>query len=232
MAEKTERLVRREVRSPRSAAIAGILYSVITIATMILLWEVITAVPAEVTGEWLDTYSGNVSLAVGLVPFSGIAFLWFTGVIRDRLGDREDRFFSTLFFGSGIIFVVLTFMWAATLGAVFSSYAVADHLLLGSGVGMFGSAFINEIIGNFLLRMAGVYMISIGTLWTRTSAMPRWLTIATYVVALGFLVFSGNVREARFIFPGWVIVVSVYVLALNYRLTHHQEGEADLSPNE
>ena len=74
MAEGTERLVRREVRSPRSAAIAGILYSVITIATMILLWEVITAVPAEVTGEWLDTYSGNVSLAVGLVPSCGRAF--------------------------------------------------------------------------------------------------------------------------------------------------------------
>jgi len=232
MTEQTERFVRREVRSPRSAAIAGILYSVMTIASMILLWDVITAVPGEVSGEWLHAHSRNASLALGLVPFSGIAFLWFTGVIRDRLGDREDRFFATLFLGSGIIFVVLTFIWAATLGAVLSSYAIAGDIMLGKDVAIFGFALINEIIGNFLLRMAGVYMISIGTLWTRTSAMPRWLTIITYVVALGFLVFAGRIREVRFIFPGWVVLVSVYVLALNYRLTRDQEGEVDLSPNE
>jgi hypothetical protein len=27
-----------------------------------------------------------VSLALGLLPFAGIAFLWFIGVVRDRLG--------------------------------------------------------------------------------------------------------------------------------------------------
>ena len=33
----------------------------------------------------------------------GIAFLWFIGVIRDRVGDREDRFFATVFLGSGVL---------------------------------------------------------------------------------------------------------------------------------
>ena len=84
----------------------------------------------------------------------------------------------------------------------------------------------NEILGSYTLRMAGVYMLSIGTLWTRTGVMPRWLSIITYVVALGFIVFAGTIREARFIFPAWVFLVSVYILVLNYRFTQTQEPEA------
>ena len=44
-----------------------------------------------------------------LVPFAGIAFLWFIGVVRDRIGEREDKFFATVFFGSGLLFVAMLF---------------------------------------------------------------------------------------------------------------------------
>jgi hypothetical protein len=43
------------------------------------------------------------ALAVNQVPFAGIAFLWFIGMLRDRLGEFEDRFFATVFFGSGLL---------------------------------------------------------------------------------------------------------------------------------
>ena len=36
------------------------------------------------------------------MPFAGIAFLWFVGVVRDRMGRLEDRFFSSVFFGSSL----------------------------------------------------------------------------------------------------------------------------------
>ena len=75
----------------------------------------------------------------------------------------------------------------------------------------------NEINGNFALRVAGVYMTAVGTLWNRTRLMPRWLTLITYILAFGFLVAVERFREARFIFPAWVLIVSVYSLILNYR---------------
>ena len=224
MAEETERLVRRELRSPRSAAIAGIVFSILMMTTMILLSSIV--IPDEFSREWLETRSNTVRLALGLVPFSGIAFLWFTGVIRDRLGDQEDRFFATVFLGSGILYVGMGFVWAATLGAIFGSYALTTYNLVDIDVFVFGSAFINEIVGNYTLRMAGVYMTAICTLWTRTGVMPRWLIIISYILALGFLIGAERIREARFIFPGWVLVVSVYILVLNYRRTHDQESEA------
>ena len=82
----------------------------------------------------------------------------------------------------------------------------------------------NEISNNYVLRMAGVYMISINTLWTRAEVMPRWIIILTYIVALGFLFFAGKLLVARYIFPVWVFLISVYILILNYRRTNDQES--------
>jgi hypothetical protein len=100
--------------------------------------------------------------------------------------------------------------------------------LVDNDIYIFGAMFMNQIIGNYFLRMAGVYMLSIATLWTRTAVVPRWLIIVTYILALGFLLFANVTRAARFVFPGWVLLVSVYVLVLNYRLTHTGAEELSL----
>ena len=131
--------------------------------------------------------------------------------------------FATIFLSSGIITVVLLFMWGAVMGAMVKIPTLGSAVLADRDVYLFGYTLINEIIGNYALRIAGVYMTAIGTLWTRTGIMPRWLIIITYILALGFLVAAGSVREARFIFPAWVLVVSVYILVLNFRRTHDQE---------
>jgi hypothetical protein len=232
MPEINEPLTQPQLRSPRSAAIAGILFSILLMTSMILFRNIVTVTPIDINRNWLETSANTASLALGLVPFAGIAFLWFTGVIRDQLGDREDKLFATVFLGSGLIFVGMLFVWAAVFGAVFGSFAVAADRLADDDIFFFGAAFMNEILGNYTLRMAGVYMLSIGTIWTRTGLMPRWVTIITYIVALGFLFFAGTITEARFIFPAWVFLVSVYILVLNYRRTHNQEINNGLSQDD
>ena len=228
MSEEIKVLTQRQIRSPRSAAIAGILFALMQIASMILMSSI--AVPADLSRELLETWSSTYSAVLVLVPFSGIAFLWFTGVVRDRIGDLEDRFFATIFLGSGILFVGLMFIWAATFGAILRSFAmVRTGLSLDKDVFIFGFAFMNEIIGSYLTRMAGVYMLSTGTIWIRSGVMPRWITIITFIVALGFLIFAGAIREARYIFPGWVLMVSVYILIMNYRRPTDQDSE-DVPP--
>ena len=214
--------LQKQIRSPRSAAIAGILFSGLLITTMVLTTGVSIVSLDEFSLEWLESRASSVSLGLGLVPFAGIAFFWFTGVIRDHIGDREDRFFATVFLGSGIAFVVLLFIYAAAIGAVFGSYSLAADLLTDDDIFIFGFLFMNEILGNYILRIAGVYMFSIGTIWTRSQVMPRWLTVTTYIVALLFLFFAGSIREARYIFPGWVLLTSIYILITNRRLARLQ----------
>lgn len=106
---------------------------------------------------------------------------------HSRLVGRPGRhFFATIFLGSSIILVAMMFVWAAIVGAIFGSYTA--YLLVNDDVIIFGFKLMSEIIGNYVVRMAGVFMLSIGSLWIRTGAAPRWLTVITYIVALGFLI--------------------------------------------
>ena len=227
--ESVQKLVRRQVRSPRSAALAGILFSLLIATSMILLRSGAIVDPAEIGPEWLQAGSAAASVVLVLVPFAGIAFLWFTGVMRDLLGDLEDKFFATVFLGSGIILVVMMYVWAAAYGAIFGTYQAVGDTLADFDIFVYATSFTNQIISNYFLRMAGVYMLSTASLWTRTSAVPRWLSIITFIVALSFLLFAGVLRWARFIFPAWVLLVSVYILILNYRYTQELEGNEEPS---
>jgi len=228
-ADGVERLVQRQVRSPRSAAFAGILFSLLIGASMILLRTGAVVDPTEIDTEWLDAQSSTAAVVLVLVPFAGIAFLWFTGVMRDLLGALEDKFFATVFLGSGIILVVMMFVWAATYGAMFGTYQVVGGELIDFDVLIYATAFANQIMGSYMLRMASVYMLSIGSLWTRTKVVPRWLTIVTYIVAVPFLLFAGALRWARIIFPVWVLLVSIFILVLNYRYNREHEGNEELT---
>jgi len=196
---------------------AGIVFSVLMFAVMIVTRGFTSERASQVTGSLLELWTGVARFAITLIPFIGIALLWFTGVVREHLGEQEDRFFSTIFFGSSIILIVMLFIWGATMGASFSIVNSAVGRTVDNDIFIFGFTFMNQIIGNYALRIAGIYMFSIGTIWTKSRAMPRWLSILTFVVAAGFLFFANSVREARFIFPGWVLIVSVYILILNYR---------------
>jgi hypothetical protein len=110
-------LIRAGLRTPRAAAIAGIVFSVLMISGVLLFRLSIPANPLE-AGIWLKTSSGEVAHTLYLVPFAGIAFLWFIGVLRDRLGEREDSFFATVFLGSGLLFVAMLFASASVAGAI------------------------------------------------------------------------------------------------------------------
>jgi len=215
--------IHKQIRSPRSAALAGIIFSGLLIASMLLISGFNQRPLTEISPDWFETRTNSVSLALSFMPFAGIAFFWFTGVIRDHIGDREDRFFATVFLGSGIAFVVLMFIYAAVTGAVFGSYSLTNDLLAAKDIFIFGFLLMNEVLGNYILRIAGVYMFSIGTIWTRATVMPRWLTLITYLLALFFMFFAGSVRETRFIFPGWVLLTSIYILITNKRLERRKE---------
>src|SRR5437764_10496475 len=105
------------LRTPRAAALAGIIFSVLTFAVFTLMRLSVPADPFE-RGAWLAGDTTYVTLAMNLVPFAGIAFLWFVGVLRDRLGAREDRFFATVFLGSAFLLLAMLFAAAAVVGAL------------------------------------------------------------------------------------------------------------------
>lgn len=217
MTEARAPLTRRLLTTPRAAAIAGILFAVLYGTALVLIRLSVPADPAADSAAWLETSSGTVSLALNLVPYAGIAFLWFIGVIRDRLGDVEDRFFATVFLGSGLLFLALTFAGAALAGGLLSSYAVAPRSLVESGVFAYSRGVMHQALNIYAIRMAGVFMISLGTIWLRTGLMHRGWAFLTYALALVLLVSIGFSLWVTLIFPGWVLTISVYILIRNLR---------------
>ncbi len=205
---------RQLLTTPRAAAAAGIIFAVLYAASLALIR---LAIPPDAgAGDaWLGTNGRTINLALNLVPYAGIAFLWFIGVLRDRLGEMEDRFFATVFLGSGLLFLAMTFAGAALAGGLLSSYATQPRAVLESGVFAYGRDVMMQIINVYAVRMAGVFMMSLGTIWFRTGLMHRGWAIVTYGLAAVLLLSGGHSLWVSLLFPGWVFAVSCYYLARN-----------------
>ena len=202
--------------TPRAAALAGILFAMLFSSSIVLIR---LSVPPDLAdhGAWLRDRAGSVSLALYLLPFAGIAFLWFMGVVRDRIGFLEDQFFSTVFYGSGLLFLAMTFVSGALAGGLLATHAAEERTLVDSGLYTLVRAVMIRITSAYSVKMAGVFMISLATISLRTPVMPRGLALLTYVLAFGLLLSIGSSLWVVLIFPAWVCAVSVYILGTNLR---------------
>src|ERR1700722_16780248 len=161
------------LKAPRAGAIAGIVFSILFIVSVVLIRLSVPDSPGD-PGTWLSHSAKSIGLALDLLPFAGIAFLWFMGVLRDRMGANEDRFLATVFLGSGLLFLAITFASSAATGALIMAYEAMPGKLMDSASYTFGRGVSYEIANIYALRMAGVFMISTCTINLRIGIFPRW----------------------------------------------------------
>ena len=200
----------RPLRTPRAAAVAGVVFALLFGAVIVLIR---TQLPEAPNGsvEWLTRGRSAITTATVLMPFAGISFLWFIGVIRDGLGRFEDRFFSSVFVGSGLLFLAMMFVATAVVSGLLASTAdgtvppSAETVDLAKVVVLASSK-------TYATRMAAVFMMSLATIWLRTGLMPRWLVAISYLAAIGLLIASDVSMWVALAFPAWVLVVSALLL--------------------
>ena len=208
-------LTHAHLKTPKAAAIAGIAFSLLMVAVYWLLRRSIPADPLE-PGAWVATDTRTVSLALNLIPFAGIAFLWFIGVLRDRLGEQEDRFFATVFLGSALLFLASLFAAAAVIGAVVLVAASTEpNELASSPTFRVARASAYIMMNVYAIKMAGVFMISTSTLVIYTAIVPRWIAVVGYLLALILLIGSYFISWSFAVFPIWVLLISIYILVDN-----------------
>ena len=167
---------RTNLKTPKAAAIAGMVFSSLTVAAFWLIWISVPDDPQE-PGSWLGANSNTVVLALNLLPFAGIAFLWFIGVLRDRLGQLEDRFFATVFFGSGLLFLGMLFSAAAIVGAILMAFPQSRKSWSTAATFYFARAAVYTIVNIYMIKMAGVFMSATSTVAIYTGFVPRWLAV-------------------------------------------------------
>ncbi|MFJ8076947.1 hypothetical protein ACIQ7Q_24140 [Streptomyces sp. NPDC096176] len=198
MEQKHERL-----GTPRAAGIAGVVFAILMAAAIVL---VRLALPGGAGGDEVAVDAGQrraVQTALELLPFAGIAFLWFMGALRDQAGEGEDRFISTVFLGSGLVFVATLFGSAAAAGTVLDESQ--QH-------SAFGRHFAYTMMTTYAMRMAAVFIFTTSTIGRRLGVFPRPLVILGYLAGLTLLVVGANLPWAELVFPAWALIVSLHIL--------------------
>ncbi|MFE1439616.1 hypothetical protein [Streptomyces sp. NPDC058739] len=185
-----------------AAGVAGVVFALLMAAVIVL---VRTALPGGADGEDVADpgQRGAVRTALALLPFAGIAFLWFMGALREQAGAGEDRFVSTVFLGSGLVFVATLFAAAAAAGSVL------EENQQSSG---FGRHLAYTLLTTYAMRMAAVFVITTSTIGRRLGVLPRPLVVFGYLAGLTLLVIGANVPWSELIFPAWALVLSLNIL--------------------
>ena len=170
--------------------------------------------PAE-AGAWLT--DGNrrraAIVALNLMPFAGIAFLWFIGVVRDRIGTGEDRLFATVFLGSGLLFIAMLFAGGAVAGGLILSANGQQS----DDVWSFGRRVTHTLFNVYTMRMAAIFTISTTTIATRLGLAPRWLSVLGLATGVILMFAVGLLAWVELLFPVWVLVFSLHILVVSFR---------------
>jgi hypothetical protein len=208
--------------TPRAAALAGVLFALLFGAVIILLRSSLPE-GAQPGSQWIDTGSSKIKLASELMPFAGICFLWFIGVVRANLGRFEDKFFATVTLGSGLLFLAMMFVTAAVGAGLVESRHYSGAGMGDSSVGIFGQMLLLKLSKTYAIRMASVFMMSLATIWLRTGLVPRWLVVLSYAAAVSLMIGCDITMWLVLAFPVWVLIVSVLFLIRDGAFASHRE---------
>jgi hypothetical protein len=199
---------------PRLVAVSGFVFSLLFIMCLILIRLAVPADPNDPAPLLAEAgYRQSIAAALNLVPFTGIAFIWFMAVLRNRIGLLEDRFFATVFLGSGLLFVAMLYVTAAVSAATLERLGAEDRLSAQSETFMFGRRIGYALMNVYAIKMAAVFMFVTSSIGIRTAFLPRWLAFVGFALGAVLLLAITDFAWIALLFPTWVIMVSAFVLA-------------------
>ena len=195
---------------PKQVAVAGLIFSFLLIIGLAIIRLALPDVQTE-QSMVNPGFESALPLALHLVPFAGLAFLWFLGVLSERVGASEDKFFTTVRLGSGLLFVA----------SLFAAGAVTDAALglpgrSGQQVSTEVYYFVRQASYAFLnvfgIKMAGMFIFSTCSIALRTGTLPRWIAFSGFACGLVLLLVISSWLWIAVLFPLWTMLVSAYIL--------------------
>ncbi|MFE3452625.1 hypothetical protein ACFXJ8_27245 [Nonomuraea sp. NPDC059194] len=208
----------KRLRTPRAAGAAGILSALLLGGAMVLVRLAIPTHPLDTAAYLADTSSHQaLRVALVLLPYGGIFFLWFVGALRDSIGAREDRFFATVFLGAGLLYVALLLVFGATARAYLDAIGAMRDARQAGDFHHYGRYLTISLLTEYAPRMAAVFTLTATTIGARLGIFPRWLTVLGYLVGLVLLLVVSTVAWSELLFPVWVLVVGCFLLTFHRR---------------
>jgi hypothetical protein len=208
-------------RLTTAAGLAGLLFAVLFIGSFAFLRVGVPPSDGAAFADWWEANRQRVAVGTYLIPFTGIAFLWFVAAVRQRIGRLEGLFFSTIFLGSALLLVATVFVTGAASGA---TIAAADSLdtRRAAEVAAFSHAFAYALFFGFTVKMGAMFMLVVASIGRGTTVLPRWLVLLTTLLGIALLLVVGIWEITALVFPVWVAVVSLMIIRAS--LEREQSG--------
>jgi hypothetical protein len=205
--------LRQRATSIEVAAIAGIVCAVGWSVSLrgLVAGPGLSATREEIAAYYAEASSRSVSVLLALMVVATIAYLWFVGVVRSRLGESETPLVGTVFLGSSVLFTGLVLVGASAFAAPLVLVEVSG-LAPDPGAVSLLRAMAAVVLGVFAPRVATLVMFSTASLSRRAGALPNWLIVVTYVVGVAEFINVTIATPTLYIFPAWIALVSVVIL--------------------
>ena len=204
---------RRQATSIEIAAIAGIVCAAAWSVSLrgLLARPGLDASREEIARFYANHDRGHVGVLLALMVIGTVAYLWFVGVVRSRLGAGESRLVGTVFLGASVLLTGLMLVAASALAAPSILLDVSGQVPDPGAAALFRALAAVEL-SVFAARIATLVMFSTASLGLRTGAFPRWLVVVTYVVGVAEFVNVTLSTPTLYVFPAWIALVSVVLL--------------------
>lgn len=222
--------VPRRFRTVEAAALAGLAHAALYV-TAIALFRRAPGPDADVgvITHWYRSSANQRTLLTGLnlIVAATVAFVWFVAVIRRRAGERENRFFGTVFLGSALI---LAAMWL--VGAMVNTAPALTAYVYGyepdvGDIAMWRGASVATLLV-LVVRLQAVFVISATTVIRLAGTFPRPIVHLGYATGLVLMLTPFPSEVLYLVFPIWVAVVSASAL-VTQRLAGSVVDEPDLA---
>ena len=138
-------------------------------------------------------------------------------VLRNRVGLLEDRFFATVFLGSGLLFVAMLFAAVAVARGLLDTFATAGRLSAESETYAVGRAMAHALMNTFGMKMAAIFMFVTSSIGLRTAVLTRRVSLVGFALGLMLLSVIGDFASIALVFPFWVLLVSAHILVADYQ---------------
>ena len=205
----------------RRAAMLTARLGVIQATLLLVSFWLLSRIPGPTSpdAEFVAFYESDkrrlvVLVGLYLMPFAGIAFLWFAVALRmwlARMTSTQDVLLSNVQLVSAIIFIALFLAGAAASTVLAVSVEFSDYPVdpgTARQFPQFGSA----LLLVFAMRMAAMFVFTTSGIARRHGVLPRWFVWAGYVVGLFLLLVATLNRLLVLVFPMWILILSLILL--------------------
>lgn len=211
----------------------GAAFSALTIASFLLLPTIPSSTSSQ---EAIDRFTSGSSssmvrfVALYLMPFACIAFVWFIVSLRMWIPQQARRrinvALSNVQLVSGIVFLVL-FSASAAAMSINAVILQGDDGTLNRVTSYGFPQFGNSLFFIFAIRMGAMFVFSTSGIGRQSGVLPSWATLLGYGVGLVMLLSASFNRALIYAFPLWTLLISVLIGFHAWRLSRAQAAHAE-----